>query len=273
MAGGCPRPGVALAPDVFLKAVCVSVKIMQLTWKERSGATAIAAALIVAAAALGVIAHIHFLRRLISGDLLWGASEAYVFVAVERDGKVVSYLRYPWFYFTQYVGAVEPLDDVRCDMSVYHVTAAGVEQHDVKLGCSSAGSGPGFITPLNGAIYANYPALGGLCRWAGNRFESATPEEQRSLGGVTQLSTGNIENGADGWSKRSFGSGLVDRQFTADVGGLFQVSVANVRRAGTPDSAVSIDVQRAGKPAERMQGEFEGNKTSTGERREYNRIF
>jgi hypothetical protein len=111
---------------------------------------------------------------------------------------------------------------------------------------------------LDGEIYTNYPALGGLCRWAGDHFELAKPEEQRRLDGVAQLTIGSIENGLNGWSRYPFGSGLEDSQFAAEVGGLFRVSIANVWRHGTPDSIVSIDVLRAEKPALQM-GEFKAH--------------
>lgn len=161
---------------------------------------------------------IYFLREYTHGDVLWNASEAYLFMGVSREGLHVSCLRYPWVFVQGYLGAAESPDDGHGSLIVIRVTSSGVEHHVLKLEDRTPGSGPGFITPLDGRIYANYPALGGLCRWAGDHFERATQEERRRLDGISRLTVLDIDNGENGWSKRGFPNGLTDYKFTSRGG-------------------------------------------------------
>lgn len=106
---------------------------------------------------------------------------------------------------------------------------------------------------MEGRIYVNYPALGGLCRWAGDHFEPATPEEQQRLDGINHLTNKDIDQGGDGWSKHSFGvqPGNLDSSLTIEVGNDFRLSL-NDQVAKTGDRSFSIDLLRPGRAAERI---------------------
>jgi hypothetical protein len=53
---------------------------------------------------------------------------------------------------------------------------------------------------LRRSIYANYPALGGLSRWADDRFVAAIDEGRKRLGNMDHLTMLDIHN-VNGWSK------------------------------------------------------------------------
>ena len=109
------------------------------------------------------------------------------------------------------------------------------------------GNGADMYTPLEGHIYANDPALGGLCRWVGDRFEPATPEERQRLDGINHLTNKDIDHGENGWSKHSFGiePGNLDSSFTIEVGNNFKLSL-NDLAAKTGDRTFSINLLRPG---------------------------
>ncbi len=79
-----------------------------------------------------------------------------------------------------------------------------------------------------------------------------TPEERERLGGINRLTTDDFDNGANGWSRRVFVAGPVDRMFTINLGDQFSLVVNNVGVANTKNGAVSIDLQRPGRAPERI---------------------
>lgn len=214
---------------------------------KRLIAVVIAAAVIAAASF-----NAYFIREDTGGILIWNANEAYLFFNITSRGHYVKWLRYPWFSIKEYLGAIEDPDDDRGSLIVVRVTSFGVERHILKVENRGPGSGPNFITPLEGHIYANYPAVGGLCRWAGDHFEPATQEERRRLDGINRLTVSNIDHDDMGWSKRGLGGGLQDNRFTIDVGDKFQLSITSLAERNDTNGAVSIDVLRPGQPPKRI---------------------
>lgn len=230
----------------------------------------------IAAAALAVAlwsCKIYNLRERVGGTLLWNANEAYFFAFITREGLPVSFLEYPWFSFKGFLGAWDPPDDERGSLVVIRVTSSGVERHVMKVEGSEPGSGPNFITPLEGGIYANYPAMGGLCRWAGDHFERATQEERLRLDGISRLTVTEIKNGEDGWSRNGFGIGPADRRFKIEVGENFELSVTELARKSkaTGNGSISIDLLRSGKAPERIW-EFDARMALVS-RTEYQHLF
>ncbi len=110
-----------------------------------------------------------------------------------------------------------------------------------------------MYTPLEGRIYANYPELGGLCRWAGDHFEPATPEEQRRLDGIGHLTNRDIAHVDNGWSKRSVqvGPGDSDDAFTIEVGNDFRLSPSDLG-GKNGDRILSINLLRPGHGPEKI---------------------
>jgi hypothetical protein len=196
---------------------------------------------------------IYLVREDSGGDVLWNANEAYLFIGVAYRGGHMSYLEYPWMTLRESVGGVTAFNNERRSVAVIHITSSGIEQNVVAVAAAPPGSWPGEYTPFEGQIYANYPEIGGLCRWAGDHFEPATAEEQQRVGGISRLRTVDMVN-VDGWSKHAIGDGpegFVARS-TTDVGGRFTISEKSEPVGRTGYAAVSIYVQRPGQTPERI---------------------
>ncbi len=178
------------------------------------------------------------------GYVLWNASEAHLFIEVSNLGYSANGLQYPWILFKKYViggfGVVESPTDQRAYLVVIRARSSGVERH-IRVLADRLNGGPGSdpdrFTPLEGHIYASCPWLighflqdghlvgkdmdDGLCRWADDRFEKATEEDKRRLGGISRLTKVDFENDDSGWSRREFGAGPAERKFTIQVGDRF----------------------------------------------------
>lgn len=185
--------------------------------------------------------------------VLWNDKEAYFFIGTRSIGHRVNLLWFPWFLAKNYLGAVEDPDDIRGSSDAIRVTSSNVEHHMLKVVDLPPGAGPAMYTPLEGHIYVNYPALGGLCRWAGDHFESATPEERHRLDGITHLTNKDIEHDVNGWSKHSFavGPGDINDTFPIEVGNSFKLSLSDLA-AQNGDRAFSINLLRPGYTPERI---------------------
>lgn len=204
----------------------------------------LAAVFIIAAMALG-FGKIYAIRDDDGDHLMWNSKEAYLFMDVARRGFRISYLEYPLVILKELLYGVRLPDDERTSVTVVHITASGVEQHVVEMLDEPPANTPILYTPLQGYIYAN--CEGHLCKWTGNKFETATQEEQRRLDGTNQLDEKNMDKG---WSKRGFGEASTDYQFAVDVGQTFKLEVTNKLPDRTRRSIVSVDVVRPGHPPE-----------------------
>jgi len=183
------------------------------------------------------------------GIALWSANEAYLFIGIDRIGHRVNALRFPWFFTKNFLGAIEDPDDRIYPLHVTRVTSSGIEYHVLELVSREPGDLPGQFTPRNGRIYANYPALGGLCVWVGDHFEPASPAERQGFHGFEGL---NRRDWDSGWSSRPFGTGpgSASSAFTIQVAD-FVVAV-NAHAAITGSGSIFIGVRRAGQTAERI---------------------
>ncbi len=141
----------------------------------------------------------YFIRRDVGGWALWNAKEAYFFIASDTAGYHVKWAAYPLAVLGQMLGRIESPDDDRGEMYIMRVTSAGVERHVLDLPDRRPASGPSDFTPLDGRIWLNWPTIGGLCWWAGDHFEPATPEERQRLDGLNHLRNDAYSNQA-GWS-------------------------------------------------------------------------
>jgi len=135
-------------------------------------------------AAAGLNAYL--IRTDAAGDALWNSKEAYFFISRARFGWHVRWIGYPLMVAGKIFGYIEPPDDRSETMYVLRVTSSGVERHVLDLQDGQAG-GPSMLTPIGDRIWTNFPALGGLCWWAGDHFERSTQEESRGLGGIEHL--------------------------------------------------------------------------------------
>jgi hypothetical protein len=198
------------------------------------------AILVATAVVITATTGIYLIRDETGGYALWNESEAYFFITVHSRGTHIRWLRYPLVFASQFLGVVQLPDNERQSFVVVRVTSAGAERHDLKMNDPEPGSAPSMYTPREGRIYANYPAFGGLCVWAGDHFESATLDGRRGFDGINTLSEKDFEN-KNGWSKRGFAVMAPDADFTIDVGNKFSLLVSSVAAARTGHGSISID--------------------------------
>jgi hypothetical protein len=174
--------------------------------------------------------------------LLWNDKEFYCFDTIVRRGYFVSYLGYPWAIFMAYLSVPSIPDEERRSLEVIHVTSAGVEHHTLHL--EGPGTTPTRYTAIGGSIYADCEAS--LCRWAGDRFEAATPEERQRLGDTSHLDKDEDIEHENGWSKRTPIS-PDRRDFTIPVGNQFAISIKHSHPNDPSNDALSIYVVRSGR--------------------------
>jgi hypothetical protein len=209
-------------------------------------AVSIAALAVVAAVSFGA----YFIRDDSGGEVLWNANEAYFFIHVFARGLHLSWLEYPWYVTKTFLGVPIVPDDERRSLAVVRVTSDGVERHIVTQKGADAASGPGQYTPRGGHIYANYPALGGLCIWAVDHFEPAPAPERRVFDGIMGLTAKDFDSG---WTKRGFGATGLDSTFTVDVGTDFSLLVRTMDATKTGRGAISIDKEYFGRAPTQTQ--------------------
>jgi hypothetical protein len=234
-------------------------------------------AILIAAVLIAAVLNIYAISESAGGFAIWNGTEAYFFIQVDRRGESSSYLLFPWILFKEYViggfaAAVIPSDS-RAFLVVLHVTPAGVDRRIVPLADRAnggAGSDPKKYTPIEGSVYAMCPGLY-LCRWTGDHFETATPEEQERLGGINRLTVEDFNNDASGWSRRVFVAGQAERTFTIGVGSQFSLVVDCGDVGSLKNGSVSVDIQRQGKASERI-AVFETREGSVS-RAEYRHAF
>jgi hypothetical protein len=198
--------------------------------------------------------------------LLWNNKEAYCFNTVARRGYWQSYLGYPWALLMAYLGAPGlPVED-RWSLDVVRVTSASVEHHTLQL--EGGGASPRRYTVIGGSIYAECQSS--LCRWAGDHFENATPEERQRLGDTSHLDKDEDIERENGWSKRTPIS-PDRRDFTISVGDQFAISVKHSDPNDPSNDALSVYLVRQGRGAEKI-GEIPARKGRIS-RSEYHRLF
>ncbi len=183
------------------------------------------------------------------GAVLWNSDEAYVFLHVVRQGYDMSSLRYPWVLFKAVAiggfAAAEGPDEINASVIVIHITPSGVERHEVDVPHEQLGTGPHMYTPIDDHIYANFPAIGGLCRWAGDHFELATREERERL--HNELIEPDIDGGTRDWSKRRFSTGLFNGAITAEVGQKVRIFVQVSGRSKSSEGQVVVTLDEVDK--------------------------
>jgi hypothetical protein len=184
------------------------------------------------------------------GTILWNANEAYLFIDIRRIGHEMSVVRFPLFWIASRLGVVSEANDESGRLVVIRVSGSEVNQHEQGISYRPPGAEPGQYTPRQGRIYANYPALGGLCFWSGDHFEPAPAEQRRGFNGINGLTQKDFDLG---WASREFtvGPGDADDRSTIDVGNNFRLVVSDLS-AKDADRTLSVDLLRSGQRAARI---------------------
>ena len=217
----------------------------------RNTAVQVTVAFVAVLILIGAFFNIDFIRRDTGVAVRWNGSEADLFVYASVRGFETSYLLYPWSLAREFFYVPPPANHLNDWLIVFRITPAGIERHAVKPEDRGPGSGPGELTPIDGQIYANYPAIGGLCRWAGDHFELATDEERHRLHGIEGLWYHEVENGPGGWSARGISDASGPKKLDVKVGDHFDVSLVN-HMENSVKGTLSVDVLYPGKPPQRI---------------------
>jgi hypothetical protein len=194
------------------------------------------------------------------GFVIWNQSEAYLFVQIDLRGSHASLLEFPWILLKELLVVGIFPNETRAFLVVIRVTSSRVERHLVNLTDRSdggAGSDPSRFTPIGEHIYADCPSLGGLCRWAGDHFEHATQEERSDISpdrhsSQGRLTTDDFENDPNGWSRRVFVAGPIDRSFSVEISNQFRLLLNNVGEKGTKNGTLSVSVVRPSETPRRI---------------------
>jgi hypothetical protein len=206
--------------------------------------------LLLAAAVIVLLPRVYLSLDAAHGAILWNTSEAYLFIDIRRFGHEMSAARFPLFLITSQLGVVQEANDESGRLVVIRVSGSEVSQHEQRISYHPPGSEPGQYTPRQGRIYANYPALGGLCIWSGDHFEPASAEQRRGFNGINGLTQKDFDIG---WASREFtvGPGDADDRSTIDVGNNFRLVVSD-SSAKDADRTLSVDLLRSGQRAARL---------------------
>jgi len=194
---------------------------------------------------LAATSTLYYLRDDNSGQMLWNANEAYLFMNVARRGVRVRVLDYPWMALKEWLRAPAFPSDQRVFLTVIHVTPSGSERHLGQVVEQTADS-PHFFTPVDQTIYAKCQLT--VCKWTGDHFENATQEEQKTLD-IYHLSR-DIDGTINGWSMRGVGDVAGDFQFAAEIGKGVTVRVrqGNIYKSTT----ATVDLERVGEPTQQL---------------------
>jgi len=209
----------------------------------------VALAVIAAFSACAIYAdvfHIYTLRDDNGGTILWNSTEAYLFMSEVQRGYRQSWPAYGVAALFEWFNAPSPPSDQHILLTVIHVTPTALERHVVNVEGGTANV-PAFLTPIEGDIYANCGGI--LCRWAGDRFENASEDEERRIGGIYKLA-GDVDQSINGWSERGVGKVAGDSQFSVQIGKntTLKVHQGDVYRSVT--DSPTVELYRAGKPTQ-----------------------
>jgi hypothetical protein len=173
--------------------------------------------------------------------LFWKGDEANLFLGASKTDYHFSSIEYPIVILGEYFHVVPPPEDERASVIVMRVTPSTIERYVVDVGEGTLGS-PAYLTPIDDVFYGMCQR-GVLCKWTGNRFVSATDEEQRRLDGVNLLIRGETNNHiVNGWNEH-FAPRLPGDQFEFPIGNV-QISVKNRATNVRAYPNVSIDLLR-----------------------------
>jgi hypothetical protein len=96
-----------------------------------------------------------------------------------------------------------------------------------------------MYTPMDGRIWVNWPTIGGLCWWAGDHFEPATPEERQRLDGLNHLKGPVAYRNEAGWSADGVWAGYSP---AINVGHEFELRVVSGVSMG--DGSISVEMRK-----------------------------
>jgi hypothetical protein len=168
-----------------------------------------------------------------------------------------------------YFNASLPPDDDQGSTAVIRITPSNVEHYQVDFGAQAA-EAPAFLTPFDDGFYAMCKSLT-LCKWAGNRFETANEGEQQRLDGINRLVHGDMNNQiVNGWSARQLPR-APRAHFEADIAGKYSIQAQDLPGNARQYSRISVSLLR---PGQRPQSLYDVDGTPRRvSRAEYRKLF
>lgn len=200
-------------------------------------------------------------------------NEAYLFLAGSRTGFHFRAITYPFrialgYLFGGYVAAgLFERDDMQPSLIVLHITPASLEQGVDDL--NEKDQDASFITPFSDGLYAMCPG-GVLCKWTGKRFELATTEQLKSVGGIENLLRGSTRNQpVNGWLiTETYAVGHHEIPIGKDI----TVIMENHGQIGGVYNWITVDILRTRRPIERVY-DVDARKLKLVSKATYDQIF
>ena len=193
---------------------------------------------------------IHFIRDGSSATCYSRQNEAYLFLADSHTGYHFPAIAYPFGLALGWVGgyaAASDPSDQQPSLIVLHITPTSLERQIDPL--NERDQDASFITPFEDGLYASCPG-GVLCKWTGKRFEPATPDQIKSVGGFENLVLGSTGNQpVNGWLiTKTFAVGQHEIPLGKDI----TVIMQNHGQTGAIYNWITVDILRTGRATERV---------------------
>src|SRR5690349_7090608 len=180
------------------------------------------------------------------GVLLWDSEEAYLFIAWGRSGYHFTGFEYLFSYVPAYFGVPRTVDDNRLSMVVFRITPTATERYVAEPYQMYHGF-LGYV-PRGSTIYA-YDGGAMLWKWAGTRFETVTPQEQRTLALDEKAYASKQDyTNVDGWSSRHSLATWAPKS-EIELQGKPVTFFTKVKDSG---SEVSVELQLSGRTPQRI---------------------
>lgn len=217
---------------------------------------------------------VHFLRDGSYATCYSRENEAYLFLAGSHTGYHFPAIAYPFrlavgYLFGGYVaaGLAEP-NDQQSSLIILHITPASLERQIYAF--TEKDQGASFITPFADGLYGMCPGVV-LCKWTGKRFEPATPEQIKSVGGFESLVRGSTGNQpVNGWFiTPTYAPG---QKPEIRIGNAIAVIMQNHSQIGGAFNWITVDIARTGQPVERVY-DVDGRWLKLVSKANYDKIF
>ena len=223
-----PVPFKRAGFDLLLDPKLANKKIIQV----------VALCLVVLALMVSLFFDLHLTDDAAGGKMLWNSQEAYLFVALSRDGYHLTPFHYLLASVPAYLGVPRTRDDTRSFTIVFRITPTGVEEH------VAPDIGFRAYIPRGETIYAWDG--GPLWKWAGTQFERASPEEQQTiiLDENILFSKKDYVN-VDGWSMRHSLRGWPSKS-EIELAGKPVIFLSKANDRPTTKEEIALEVQLPG---------------------------
>jgi hypothetical protein len=147
--------------------------------------------------------HVYLVRCVAGGSAMTKGDAQYLVLRMDQYGYRYTLMGYALDSVKQFFRVPLPLsDDHAISVTVIDIDPTSTHEHTLNYGKEPAVL-PEYLTPYSNTIYAECVGLK-LCKWDGDGFRYATPEESQAFGGVDRLSRTYRDNAVvNGWKIQS----------------------------------------------------------------------